>query len=226
MSAADTLKSYVPAFVFQSRTFQAVYGIQGKELDKLDANVSDIVNQCFIDTATWGLKYWEKFLDIMVDESKDVNYRRGVIKSRIRGMGSITVAVIKSIAESYGSEAEVIEYPSEYRFLIRFRGTPPNFIDLNNTIEEIKPAHLAWNFIYIMPGMMSFGGANVSGESGRILPDISDEIKTQGLLTAGSAEKSGESAVVYPQVEDTVTSKGQLIMACFLKIGEHAKITS
>lgn len=252
MSAADVLKSYVPDFVTKSKTFQTVYGIQGGEIDKLKADVSDIVNQCFIETATWGLKYWETFLGIVVDESKDVNYRRGIIKSRIRGMGTITVAVIKSIAESYGSETEVIEYPAEYRFLIRFKGTPPNFVDLTNTIEEIKPAHLAWNIIYIMQGSMTIASANISGESGRvlpdvanglksqgnltagmaelsgesarILPDISDGLNSQGLLIAGSAETSGESTVIYPFVESSSKIESQLFMACFLSIGEHTII--
>jgi hypothetical protein len=46
----------------------------------------------------------------------------------------------------------VEEVPGEYRFIIRFigiLGIPPNMAGLIQIIEEIKPAHLAYEFAYM-----------------------------------------------------------------------------
>lgn len=155
MSTADVLKSYVPPFIIQSKTFQAVYNVQGEELDRLNADVLDIISQCFIDTATWGLKYWEKFFGIQINESKETEYRRSVVKSKMRGASTVTVNLIQNVAESYeNGEVDITENPSNYSFDVKFvgvRGIPPNLDDLKAAIEEIKPAHLAvtYTFTYI-----------------------------------------------------------------------------
>ena len=64
----------------------------------------------------------------------------------------MTAEMLKNIAESFsGGECEVIEQNGEYRFDIKFVGnigTPPNMQDLINALEEAKPAHLAYRFLY------------------------------------------------------------------------------
>lgn len=222
-----TLREMLPQNYQHSDEITETQQAVNAQVEKLRAEKDDLLLQLNIETATWGLGLWEKAYGLETDPSKSYAFRRAQIESKMRSLGVTTVEMIRNVAESFSDDnVSVIEFPSEYSFLIKFKGTPPNFDDLTNTIEEIKPAHLAWNFIYIMQGMVSFGSANISGESGRVLPDIPGTITSQGLLTAGSAEKSGESTVVFPEIEDTVTSQSPLVMACFLKIGEHAKITS
>lgn len=140
------LKNYYPSYLVKSKIFSAVLDTMQIELDNIDNIVKDIVNQCFVDTATWGLKYWEEMLGIPTDESKPYEFRRSVIKSKIRGSGTITVNLIKNVSESFSNgEVEVIEQPSIYSFTVKFVGTigiPPNLDDLKKAIEEIKPAHL------------------------------------------------------------------------------------
>ncbi|ADQ06521.1 hypothetical protein Calhy_0784 [Caldicellulosiruptor hydrothermalis 108] len=147
---------YVPEFLLQSKIFQTVYNIENDELTSVENAINDILNQCFIDTATWGLKYWEQLLNIPVDENKPADYRRSVIKSKIRGAGTITVSLIKTVAEAYSNgEVEVTENVAPYTFEVKFvgtRGIPPNLDDLKNIINEIKPAHLAvtYTFTYLI----------------------------------------------------------------------------
>ena len=142
----------VPPFLLQSAMFQTLYSIENQELTAIENAINDILNQCFIDTATWGLKYWEQFLGIPVDENKLAEYRRSVIKSKVRGAGTITVNLIKSVAESYSNgEVDVIENVAPYTFEVKFigtRGIPPNLDDLKNAIEQIKPAHLAVTYAF------------------------------------------------------------------------------
>ena len=67
--------------------------------------------------------------------------------------GATTVAMIQNVAESfYNGQVAVEEQPEAYRFDIRFLssiGVPPNLDDLSAALEEIKPAHLAYDYIII-----------------------------------------------------------------------------
>ena len=112
-----------------------------------------LVDQLNVDTATWGLKYWEQTLGIPVEVEKAVSYRRSRVKAKLRGAGTTTVALIQNVAESYSNGAvDVIEHPEQYGLDIKFVGTvgiPPNMDDLTAALREIVPAHLHWDYIII-----------------------------------------------------------------------------
>ena len=112
-----------------------------------------LLDQLYVETATWGLKCWEQTLGIPVDEAKELDYRRSRIKSRLRGAGVTTVALIQNVAESFSNGAvAVTEYPAQYRLEIKFVGTigiPPNMDDLTASLREIMPAHLQWDYVLI-----------------------------------------------------------------------------
>lgn len=111
----------------------------------------DLLAQCFVDTATWSLPLWEKIVGIQPEESKNIAYRRTRILSKLRGGGTATKAMMKNAIESfYNGEVDIIEYPGEYRFEVKFLSTigiPPNLSDVTQAIEEIKPAHLSYDYI-------------------------------------------------------------------------------
>lgn len=48
------------------------------------------MDQLQLDTATWGLKYWEETLGIAVEEEKAPEFRRSRIRSKLRGAGVTT----------------------------------------------------------------------------------------------------------------------------------------
>lgn len=112
-----------------------------------------LMDQLCVNTATWGLQYWEKTLGIPVEQGKDLEYRRSRIRSKLRGSGVTTVALIESVAESYtNGEVAVKEYPEQFRLEIKFVGTigiPPNMEDLTASLREILPAHLAWDYVMV-----------------------------------------------------------------------------
>lgn len=111
----------------------------------------DLLAQCFVDTATWSLPLWEKTVGIQPEESKNIAYRRTRILSKLRSGGDATKAMVKNAIESfYNGEVDIIEYPEEYRFEVKFLSTigiPPNLSDVTQAIEEIKPAHLSYDYI-------------------------------------------------------------------------------
>ena len=60
--------------------------------------------------------------------------------------------VIRRTALAFtGVEAEVVEDYAHYFFYVKFVGAygiPPNISQLTDAIEEIKPAHLGFSFLY------------------------------------------------------------------------------
>lgn len=122
------------------------------EIINLNLQIKDVLRQFFIDHATWGLARWEAICGIPIDENKPEEQRRSVIKSKIRGAGTVTLAVIKNVADSFqNGEIKVEENFADYEVVITFigkRGVPPNENDVRAALREIVPAHLNLKFQY------------------------------------------------------------------------------
>ena len=121
--------------------------------DALLAAKKDLFDQMNVFTATWGLSAWEKALGLETNVSKPYAYRRERVMSKLRGAGTTTTALIRNVAESFSNgEVTILEHNEENKFEVKFTGTignPPNMEDLTAAIEEIKPAHLAYSYLYV-----------------------------------------------------------------------------
>ena len=115
----------------------------------LNECIEDTRNQFFVESATWGLDKWEKMLGISKNNN-DIQTRRENIKAKMRSRGTTTIDVIKNICEAYSNSiVEIIVNYSDYSFVIDFVGSigvPKAFDELDKTIEEIKPCHLAHSY--------------------------------------------------------------------------------
>jgi len=147
------LNQYLPPFITQTDTFSGLLYSEQEEIDLLNKKIQDLISQCFVATAIWGLPYWESFVGIQTDISKDIEYRRSCVLAKIRGVGTVSVDMIKKVAFSFNNgEIQIIEHPSTYCFEIKFIshiGIPSNMADLKNVIDQIKPAHLAVIYTYL-----------------------------------------------------------------------------
>jgi len=147
------LVNYVPDFVNQSPTFSVLYEEEQSEVDIVNANALDLQNQCFVDTATWGISDWEVFCGIPINTNNDINYRRSNVLAKIRSRGTSTDALVQSVASSYENGAvQVIEHATTSTIEIKFisyYGIPPNLTDLENSLSRIIPAHLAILYTYL-----------------------------------------------------------------------------
>ncbi|MTK11097.1 MAG: DUF2313 domain-containing protein [Clostridiaceae bacterium] len=147
------LMKYLPIYYESSALMKSVQGTIAKEVDKLNYSKKDLLNQFYVDTATWGLScMWEKTLGIQTDLNKSYEERREIIKAKLRGAGTVTKNMIKNVAEAFsGGEVEVLENFLDYSFIIRFigiKGIPKNMAGLIEIVETIKPAHLGYSFKY------------------------------------------------------------------------------
>ena len=149
---APDLMLLLPWFYKGNITMKELQNTVSKELGRLYYHLEDFINQLFVDTATWGLSIYEKDLDLATNPSLSYEERRELIKAKLWGRGTTTKQMIKETAEAFsGGEVDVIEYPSEYRFVVKFigvKGIPRNMQGFIDMLEAIKPAHLAYEFKY------------------------------------------------------------------------------
>ena len=110
-----TLISRYPDFLAGSAEFKDVQDAMEPEVIALWEARDGLMAQLEVETATWGLKYWETALGLNVEESKDADYRRSRIRAKLRGAGVTTVAMVKNVAESFSDGAvDVTEHPDQY----------------------------------------------------------------------------------------------------------------
>jgi uncharacterized protein YmfQ (DUF2313 family) len=149
----DLIKLLPPNQYNDNVTMQELQAVLSDKINDLVHGLNETIDQCFVSTATDLLSRYEKIYGLSVDVNKSDTFRRERIIARARGTGTVTKKMIEDVAMSYSNgEVEVIEYPAEYRFVVKFVGTkglPPNMADLTLTIEEIKPAHLSFTFEYV-----------------------------------------------------------------------------
>lgn len=146
------LMEYLPWYYQENgkmRTIQETVELVVKEYEKRQKETLD---NCFIQTATSLLSRHERILQLDISSQKENEFRRERLKAKVRGRGATTKQLIQEVAKSFSNEeVEVIEDNKNSRFFVKFIGTlgvPANIKDLQITIEEIKPAHLSFEFIY------------------------------------------------------------------------------
>ncbi|SDF62310.1 YmfQ family protein [Sporomusa acidovorans] len=147
------LMKYLPWYYQDSREMTCLQGAVAEDIGALrNYAIPDLLKQFFINTATWGLDYWEKEFGIVSNRSNSYVRRREIILAKKRGSGTSTKERIKNVAEAFsGGEVDVIEYNEEYRFEVKFIGVlgiPPNMAGFLAMLNEIKPAHLGYSISY------------------------------------------------------------------------------
>ena len=147
------LMRYLPHYYVSSTIMKAIQEAYSEEFGYVYYFLEDFLKQFLTPaTATWGLAFWEQELGLKTDTSKTYEERQEIILARLRGMGTVGKDVIKRAAEAFsGGDVDVIEYPAEYRFVVKFigvRGIPKNMASFIEMIEDLKPAHLTYSFEY------------------------------------------------------------------------------
>lgn len=122
------------------------------EFERLKDKVALTENQFFVILTDENIQNHEQDVGLTPDPSADIETRRGRVLSRLRGTGTVTKTMMKNVAASFvNGDIEIIEYPSEYCFAVKFTsrtGIPYNISDIQAMVEELKPAHLAVEYIF------------------------------------------------------------------------------
>lgn len=172
----EDLTKIVPPVVTRLKEMYELYHSEGYEIGQLYQVLTDITEQCFITTATWGLDKWEKLFGIDTDISQTYEERREILVAKLCGQGTTTKQMIENTASVFsGGDVTVIEKNEENRFVIRFigvKGIPRNMQGMIDMIEEIKPAHLAYSFEYRYTVWNELNGYTWNGLKGRTWSEL------------------------------------------------------
>ncbi|MEC1716592.1 putative phage tail protein [Schinkia azotoformans] len=151
-SYRPNLLNYLPPLYRDILEMEKLQNSLSIELGNLYFSKSDIEDQLFIESATWGLTFWERVFGIQSNLSLSYEERREIIKAKIRGYGTVTKTMIKEVALAFtNAEVDVIEHPESYSFVVKFigiKGIPKNMAGFLEIIEIIKPAHLSYSIEY------------------------------------------------------------------------------
>src|SRR5690625_1979913 len=117
MSHKEWMIGQLQPFMRGSGVYQGIFGASGKQFTNRDERLADIDRQMSVDTATWGLDIYEKELNIPTNRQKTYAERRSVIKAKMRGHGTVDIALIKLVAESFDNGEIHVQYgPITYTY--------------------------------------------------------------------------------------------------------------
>lgn len=162
----------MPSYYRKSKVMNELISSIEQEFERLKQQVNLTENQFFVLLADENLQMHEQDVGIVTDHSADLDTRRGRVLSRLRGTGTVTKTMMKNVAASFiNGEIEIVEYPSQYCFAVKFtskKGIPYNIEDIKAMVEEIKPAHLAVQYIFTYKLWQDIMGAFENWEATKV----------------------------------------------------------
>lgn len=162
----DILK-YLPEFLSKDPRFAAVNIADNTEHERLKAAVADIINQLFVNTATWGLDLWEEFCGLQTDLGDAYVQRRARVldflnANQVSTLEFITYLVNRYVADKTGI---VVDHPENYSLDIFLPDNKiTSFEDLEKALRIFVPAHIAWRYlVYVNVSGNIYVGGVVTG---------------------------------------------------------------
>lgn len=134
-----------PDYYSTSRVYAAILEAWAKEFHTRKDKQDDLALQLYVQTATWGLDYWESEYKVIADPGDSYEVRRARLMSKLKGLGTFNPEEARGLANAYskGLIAEYLAVPGEYAF--KTRHDVDDLIDYKGLVaafEEMKPAHL------------------------------------------------------------------------------------
>lgn len=136
---------HLPAFLKKDKQFQGANDADSEEHDRIRFALQDLLDQLFVESATWGLSRWEELLGIEVKaESTEVERRAEIIR-RLQKPKSVTEEFLEKLINMYIADesGKVTADTSDYSVEIRFNAVSHEA--LSKIIHGVKtyiPAHL------------------------------------------------------------------------------------
>ena len=150
---AVNILRYLPEFQQKDEDFKAVGDVLSREHDRHRLLLQDIFHQRFVQTATWGLAYWEKEIGLTPRATDTYEQRRNRIMLWWQSNQTSTREFMARLAERYLSNgtAEVMEYPDKSSFNIVLHGDLDKIVldrrGAKEAIDLYKPAHLIYGIV-------------------------------------------------------------------------------
>lgn len=201
----DTLLNYMPPYYKSSKIIENFNKVNAEQINELNKRIERVFNQFFILTLNEEIERKEKEFGIKIDRSLSFNERINRLLPKNRGIGTSTIKMLKSVAESFVERVEITEDNPHYAFtlnLLSEHGFPYKLDYLYDSIEELKPAHLNANYLIISKtqSKINVGAVSFSGETVTIYPYQAKEIESNVKVEiANGLDTQYEIVTVYPR---------------------------
>lgn len=154
--------TYLPEWYEASREVRTTQAAFQPELTALWTGRGDLLAQLDPWTATWGIDLWEAALGIRAAAGLALEARRAAVAARLRGRETTTPELIREIGETIlGVPVTVTEIYDGYLVYVGFdaQGQLPAGLDaLEQQLDQIMPAHLAWHYLINITPTLYTGG--------------------------------------------------------------------
>jgi len=132
-----------------SNEILCIFDTVGREFDIIDSMDYDVFIQFFPQTATWGLKHWERLLGLSVNESIPMHIRRNKVIARRITRNPVNPKRIQTVVSQLTDRrVDVDDYFMDYTFGIEIHQQDTVPIILSPVIREVnrlKPS--AWAYL-------------------------------------------------------------------------------
>lgn len=193
----------LPAHYAHSPQDAELQRVLGLLVDQLQADKARTLRQLHPSTASgWGLELWERAYGIAVDDTQPEERRRARVLAKVKGVGVTTVERLLGIASAFSASAvEIVEFFGQYRFEIWYTETigPVRYPDdLAAMVNELKPAHLAWDVKYrqTVPAAACAGTLERSAEYFILRQQPMELPKWPVDVRAGTAGRQAEKCIL------------------------------
>ena len=144
----DILK-YLPLFLSKDKQFKAANDADSKEHDTVRILLQDLLDQCYVNTATWGLDLWEDLVGLPTDTTKSYMTRRNNVLARLNNSYAVTLTFLTKLIDKciINHSFEIKEVYDDYRIDIEVQdGKVLSWDDLLLDLRIWMPAHIGWRF--------------------------------------------------------------------------------
>lgn len=143
MNAKARMLSYLkPGQYDHDPVMQDVYGTQGVEIDDLNRTLDEILDQFYIQFATWGLRIYEEQFDLPVNEGLDPEVRRALIMAKKRRGRNSLLKILHAVEPTLSLAWGRLALP----FSLESNADDYDFSSLIQLLERHKPAHVSYSF--------------------------------------------------------------------------------
>lgn len=136
---------HLPEFLRKDGQFKETNDADSDEHDKMRLALQDLLDQLFVESATWGLSRWEELLAIKNANEKSNEERRKEIIRRLQKPESVTVEFLERLINLYTKDGSgtVIQHPEDYSVDMRFNAVSREaFARIIHGMKTYLPAHL------------------------------------------------------------------------------------
>ena len=140
------LLRYLPKFLPKDETFKDAEDTLSREHEAYRLKLVDIAKQFWLETATWSLPDWERFLGITPKDYQSFELRKAVCRVKLRGLETMTVENTIRLMEEFMTSgfADVEELGDNEVRLILDNGVF-YWDELFKALWEFLPAHLGFS---------------------------------------------------------------------------------